>query len=752
MQKIHNNSVTKLLLHGNHFFRALSVVRAPLIVVALGALILILPPQIIEVYRVVGLDSTTNLWPAIKLLLALTAVALIFSFLGHELIQQKLRFRQNRSWVDATCRVAFPIILGAVLPLSVLIGLRQAIATIPDFPSGDLSTTPNLNTALSLLDSGRSRLQLGSVLCALITLAAVIFSLVMTSIDSKRLRVIRPIAFKPATAVAIVLLIGVQTWRIVVTPVETTLEIGLFPLVFEFLAIIAYLSTLLTFWIGRFGWPAVSLTILAAVGFSVFNINDNHTIDTVSWAGNGQVGQERPFVADALDSWYKSRADRDAYKNGTYPVFIVAAAGGGLYAALHASTVLTRLQDRCPNLAQHIFAISGVSGGSLGAALFAALSQKFAKNQAYSKCVPGYSNEPGPIEREATAYLNNDFLTPLVGAALFPDFLQRFLPFPVKLFDRARALQEGFSSAWNSVNPVHNVSAQLNPFKQPFLSMRKATGATPALVLNVTNVERGSRSALAPFSLVEGLGDAGNLAASFQTAFYTDFYMMNGLGSLRADAARKGVKDLTLSTAVSLSARFPWITPAATFHDPDYTSRFVDGGYFENSGIEGAIDLISTIKHPGYDSSKLKVRLYLIVVNSAGGEPDSWNGLGEILSPIRTMLGTRKTRGNLAVSRAMENGAAPVLLILLDLAAFPTPLGWQLSKASQLAIAEQSGYPGRKIGADSDKLSEAGWVLFDSIQTNDMETCSIEALLDSQYGSIATARDVCDQITYPNKN
>jgi hypothetical protein len=753
MQKTHN-SVTKFLLHGSHFFRALSAVRAPLIVVALGALIFTLPPQVIEIFRAVSLDSTTNMWPAIKSLVALTAVALIFSFLGHELIQDKLRFRKNKSWVDATCLVAFPIILGAVLPLSVLIGLRETIATIPDFPSGDLSSTPDLNAALSLMESGRSRIQLGSALCALITLGAVIFSLVMTSIDSKRLRVIRPIAFKPATAIAIILLIGVQIWLIVVTPVETTLEIGLFPLVFEFLAIIAYLSTLLTFWIGRFGWPVVSLTLLAAVAFSAFNINDNHTIDTVPWKGDGQVGQERPFVADAFDAWYKSRADRDAYKSGAYPVFIVAAAGGGLYAALHASTVLTRLQDRCPNFAQHVFAISGVSGGSLGAALFAALTQKFAKNQAYSKCVPGHSNEPGPFERKATAYLKNDFLTPLVGAALFPDFLQRFLPFPVKQFDRARALQEGFSSAWNSVDAVHNDSTQLNPFTQPFLSMWKAVGATPALVLNVTNVETGSRSALTPFGLVEGLGDAGNLAASFQTAGLKDFYAMNGLGFLPPDATTKDVKDLTLSTAVSLSARFPWITPAATltFHDPDHTSRFVDGGYFENSGIEGAVDLISTIKDPGNDSSKLKVRVYLIVVTSAGVGTDSWNGLGEILSPIRAMLGTRATRGKLAVSRAMENNAVPISLVLLDLDAFPTPLGWQLSKASQLAIAEQSGYPGRNIKAGSEKLSDTGWVLFDTIQTNDIETCGIEAFLDSQYDSTATARDVCDQITYPNKN
>jgi hypothetical protein len=42
---------------------------------------------------------------------------------------------------------------------------------------------------------------------------------------------------------------------------------------------------------------------------------------------------------------------------------------------------------------------------------------------------------------------DNDLLAPLVGGALFPDFLQRLLPVPAKAFDRARALEQGFSEA-----------------------------------------------------------------------------------------------------------------------------------------------------------------------------------------------------------------------------------------------------------------------------------------------------------------
>ena len=59
--------------------------------------------------------------------------------------------------------------------------------------------------------------------------------------------------------------------------------------------------------------------------------------------------------------------------NGKYAVFIVAAEGGGIYAASAAATFLANLEDIESGFAQHIFAISGVSGGSIGAAIFQAL-------------------------------------------------------------------------------------------------------------------------------------------------------------------------------------------------------------------------------------------------------------------------------------------------------------------------------------------------------------------------------------------
>jgi hypothetical protein len=92
------------------------------------------------------------------------------------------------------------------------------------------------------------------------------------------------------------------------------------------------------------------------------------------------------------------------------------------------------------------------------------------------------------------------------------------------------------------------------------------------------------------------------------------------------------------------------------------------------------------------------------------------------------MLGTRETRGNLAVTRAMDDHSTEFSLILLNLDAFSLPLGWQLSKVSQLIVGEHSGYPERRINFDSDVDQ-----MLANLLTNDYEACRVQAFLDIQY-------------------
>jgi hypothetical protein len=109
------------------------------------------------------------------------------------------------------------------------------------------------------------------------------------------------------------------------------------------------------------------------------------------------------------------------------PLFIVATEGGGIRTAYWTATVLGTIQDADPSFADHIFAISGVSGGSLGAAVFDALEAE--------------ATPQGEFTKRGQAILSQDFLSPAIATMLFPDLIQRFLPFPVLFLDRGRWLE-----------------------------------------------------------------------------------------------------------------------------------------------------------------------------------------------------------------------------------------------------------------------------------------------------------------------
>ena len=70
---------------------------------------------------------------------------------------------------------------------------------------------------------------------------------------------------------------------------------------------------------------------------------------------------------DAINMW----ADLNRNQNGQAALVLVASSGGGIRAAYWTALVLSKLNE-IPEFRQHLFAISSVSGGSLGASLFRA--------------------------------------------------------------------------------------------------------------------------------------------------------------------------------------------------------------------------------------------------------------------------------------------------------------------------------------------------------------------------------------------
>src|SRR5262249_49325579 len=105
-------------------------------------------------------------------------------------------------------------------------------------------------------------------------------------------------------------------------------------------------------------------------------------------------------------------------------------------------------------------------------------------------------------------------------------------------------------------------------------------GWRPLLLFNGTSVDTGRRIIV---SSLEPTHDGRRL--------FTDAYDFYELACPGKDGAPPSC-DLKLSTAVSMSARFPFVSPAGTIaFEGTVADRIVDGGYFENSGAQTALEL-----------------------------------------------------------------------------------------------------------------------------------------------------------------
>jgi len=313
-----------------------------------------------------------------------------------------------------------------------------------------------------------------------------------------------------------------------------------------------------------------------------------------------------------------------------YPVFLVAAEGGGIYAASAASMFLGKLQQQAPQFAEHVFAISGVSGGAIGSTIFQALDMADARR---------------PAGRELTDEIRDimeaDHFSPVVGA-IFPEILGAS-------GGRADALVASFQHSTAATNAAAGEALE-GPFARHWAydpSRRKWTDSpAPALVLNATWVETGFRVAFAPFVL----HDIDESLYSFSDEGMPD-------ESCRENAPRKSC--FSLIDAAAVSARFPLVLPpfSAEMQNASGSKRwnFVDGGYTDNSGATTALDLYEVLKKVATPD---QVDLQIILVTSSILQPDlsgmAINGtvFRDTLAPIDALMSVRQDLGNDAVARA----------------------------------------------------------------------------------------------------
>ncbi|MEO7423933.1 MAG: hypothetical protein ABI036_02035 [Fibrobacteria bacterium] len=359
----------------------------------------------------------------------------------------------------------------------------------------------------------------------------------------------------------------------IVFPIAWSESLGSAAILLCTLSLFTGFGSYLAFLTMKKGFPAIwilfALTALFASDLESGFGNDNHQIRTLP--ENAAERRSRPDLDLQFKTWAAKVLARDS-GDGPIPVYLVTAAGGGSRAAYWAGAVLSRLQDSAPDFGSHLFAISSVSGGTLGALEYLTLLHQ--SRQAPAGSLPGLDRGWAKANRQ---FLGHDFLSPLLGSWFYPNMIQGVLPLPIRYFDRGSMLEQSFEKAWrNMLTPGMSRSSQDTSFQKPFMDLWKTDTALPfpSLFINGTWVEEGKRIITS------------NVAINGK--FFAD----------AVDGSAKIRSPFRISTAVMLSARFPYFCPPGTLKNPDGSNwgHIVDGGYFENSGAATGWEILLQVK------------------------------------------------------------------------------------------------------------------------------------------------------------
>ncbi|MFF7976734.1 hypothetical protein [Streptomyces sp. NPDC007905] len=286
--------------------------------------------------------------------------------------------------------------------------------------------------------------------------------------------------------------------------------------------------------------------------------------------------------------------DAKLKKANAVPMLFVAAPGGGIRAAYWTGSAIDEV-TKSPCARDMVFSASGVSGGSLGL-VGDALGPR-----------PG-SSTAGSGRAFAASLSREDTLAADMAAMFYRD-----LPRALHGINRLGEMRPGdratvFERSWEQIDS--RLKAEF--IQAPRHPDRRAPWR-PLMLLNGTDVGSGCRVVVSPVwsvggprddaapalncrrAVVAGRGDVGDgatetagfAAGAIDAAAYTD----------DRDCKQKGRNQgLRLSTAVHLSARFPYISPSGRMHrcligNEPQTVGDLDGGLLESSGLAILLEL-----------------------------------------------------------------------------------------------------------------------------------------------------------------
>lgn len=353
------------------------------------------------------------------------------------------------------------------------------------------------------------------------------------------------------------------------------------------------------------------------------------------------LNKQRPDLKTYFLNWAQYNKTAITSAKDTFPLFFELADGGASRSGYWGASVLGKIHDETQGkFDEHLFCLSGASGGSVGNATYF--------NLLYNKGLHGTNYTVAGQQ-----FLKYDFLSYTLARMLGPDFFRPLLPLDLKnMNDRTGALEKSMEVG------IDDTVFLANKFATQFSAFTPDTlNHLPIICINTTRMQDGRPGVISNIKIQDSIIGK----------------RIDVINLLKHDT------DMRMSTAMIMGARFPYVSPAARIDevlqkknepgkDSVLVNYFVDGGYFDNSGagvvhemIIGLQEIIEGLKKSP-DSLQYqylnKLKFYVIHITNSPAGTDVLKKVhpisNDLMAPISTLVGSYGTQTDVNDSRLQK--------------------------------------------------------------------------------------------------
>ncbi|OUR90787.1 hypothetical protein A9Q87_12605 [Flavobacteriales bacterium 34_180_T64] len=315
----------------------------------------------------------------------------------------------------------------------------------------------------------------------------------------------------------------------------------------------------------RYNIPLLPIVLIISVALAVYTANKpDFSHYDASWKKTAIMSSERLVLDVFINEWIDDRKAEILTHDSSnpFPIIMVSSEGGGSRAGLWSFLVQSYLYERNPDYFEiYLFSITGASGGGVGNNMFYTQAYQL---QEGTSIVPFKfkTAEADELQYRASCIYKKDYLSTSVASLMGRDLFKSITNIGV-FQDRGKLLENQWESAFAETFKYSETNQ--SPLAETYLEMMPHLGSgiiKPLLITNTTHLQSGKRAVISP------------------VAIDRDSHNMGVFMDLLAKYPFKN-RMIKRSTAMSLNARFPYISPAARIKK---LGQFGDAGYYDNVG------------------------------------------------------------------------------------------------------------------------------------------------------------------------